>query len=543
MALRLRFRPLLLVAFAAAAGVGCGSESVNAPVEVDVQPPVMVWLVGPDEPVNPGEDIPLRFFAQDNVGIERVGIRVNGAFVLLGTWDLTQPLAQFTGIWNVPVPEGVRLDVPTTVTLIVFDKAGLTAEGEASVQLVDSRGPSARLDLGGLHGDGTIRSGETLDIYVNAADNQQLEYLGYDVAGMRDSVRASGIGDSHAFRLTVPPSWVLQRPAMRAWARDATGRVSGTNEREVQVYNWVDHPIVSIPVLADLSVRQVLWDPKRNTIYQLRSGEENARIEGVDLVTGVRIAPIPLPAGSFSLAFSGSGDSLAVAIRNERALGVVELLKPVRATTVVPLQYDGDPYRMPWAIQSSGAHFFVALSSGADFGRLLDVNLGTGAQVIRTDIDGGTQVPSEPILLALPGGRLFVGSTGYAYFGSDDRFLYSPETDRFTRTTKLGPLDPRYYVTSPSGRLMYWNDVFNAALDSLGHVPMRDWAYPNAVALTPDGEAVYQATNYGYQKIRVSDGLLLEQVKLPAKPLFLIAPDGNRLIAVAESAVMIVDLR
>jgi hypothetical protein len=80
---------------------------VSAPVDaVDSVPPVMVWLIGPDEPVNPGNSILVRFYAYDNVGIERLRLRVTGAFELEESIDLPEPLAQLTAVVNVPVPEG-----------------------------------------------------------------------------------------------------------------------------------------------------------------------------------------------------------------------------------------------------------------------------------------------------------------------------------------------------------------------------------------------------------------------------------------------------
>jgi hypothetical protein len=88
----------------------------------------------------------------------------------------------------------------------------------------------------------------------------------------------------------------------------------------------------------------------------------------------------------------------------------------------------------------------------------------------------------------------------------------------------------------------------SAALDSVANVITQDWSneYANAAAaaLSPDGLSVYLSTRYGYQKVRLSDGFLLEQVKLEMTPLYLFAvADGSRLIAVGESSVMVIDLR
>ena len=502
----------------------------------------MVWIIGPTEPVNPGDMFEIRFYAQDNVGISRLGLRVNGAFELADSIDLEAPLAQFTAVVNLRAPEGVRLDIPATVTLIVTDKGGHSAEKGTEVQFVDTGIPDVRLNLFGLRPDGTIHSGETLQIHVSATDNQQLGYLGFSVAGLRDSVPTSNLSDAHAFRLTVPSAWVRERQAVTAWARDAAGHGNGTFERQIPVYDFVEHPIQTVPVSADLSLEQVLWDPKRNAVYRLLAGVGTGRIDGINVLSATPLAPIPLPLAPNYFGYSVSTDSLVVAFWYERTLGVVDLLKPVRSTSLVPLQYDLELGRTPVAVQASGEHLFVALGSDRDYGRLMDVNLGTGAQVVRADLAGGTRLAPDAILLPLPDGRMLVSTEGR--YGIDERFLYSPVTDAFTRTSTLGSTNPRHFVTSPSGRFLIGTTVHNAALDSVAYVRTWDWSDPWAYALSPDGEALYQTTAYGYQKVRVSDGLLLEQVKLPSKARYLIAiPDGSRLIAVGHSAVMIVSLR
>jgi len=188
----------------------------------------------------------------------------------------------------------------------------------------------------------------------------------------------------------------------------------------------------------------------------------------------------------------------------------------------------------------------VALVNGL-YGRLLEVNFGTGAQVIRTDIDGGADVAWNPSLLRLPDGRLVIGperETGYV----QPRVIYSPTSDTFTATFRLRAVTPRQYSASPSGRFMMGNTIYGAALDSVANVITQDWSneYANAAAaaLSPDGLSVYLSTRYGYQKLRLSDGFLLEQVKLEMTPLYLFAvADGSRLIAVGESSVMVIDLR
>jgi hypothetical protein len=126
-----------------------------------------------------------------------------------------------------------------------------------------------------------------------------------------------------------------------------------------------------------------------------------------------------------------------------------------------------------------------------------------------------------------------------------DRVIYSP-SNSFTITRRLRAIKATQYSASPSGRFMMANTVFGTTMDSLATVSTQDWGGdgPGGGELSADGLSVYTPTLYGYQKVRVSDGLLLEQVKLGMTPVRLLATgDGGRLIVVGESVVKVVDVR
>jgi hypothetical protein len=94
---------------------------------------------------------------------------------------------------------------------------------------------------------------------------------------------------------------------------------------------------------------------------------------------------------------------------------------------------------------------------------------------------------------------------------------------------------------------MMGSTVFGAAFDSVTTVATDDWGSERnsgAFALSPDGQFVYLSTLYGYQKVRLSDGQVIEEVRMPNQPTYLFAAsDGTKLIAVTEKSVMTVDLR
>lgn len=202
-------------------------------------------------------------------------------------------------------------------------------------------------------------------------------------------------------------------------------------------------------------------------------------------------------------------------------------------------------------MHSAGGRVFVSLYHYSPLvtPRLAEVNIATGAYVIRTEADNIAGHLTELHLLGLADGRLVV--VPEAYLEPAERLLYSPGTDSFTRPAGLLKAWQSPFSVSPSGRSLMGSVVFDAALDSVAAVRgTQDWLAGGA-ALSADGTAVYLATKYGYTKMRLSDWTVLEQGKLPIPPVRLIAvPDGSRLIAVGvewtprrRSGVMIVDLR
>jgi hypothetical protein len=169
---------------------------------------------------------------------------------------------------------------------------------------------------------------------------------------------------------------------------------------------------------------------------------------------------------------------------------------------------------------------------------------------MRTDFDGSADIEADPSLFRLPDGRLYLTPPDSTYYNR--QYVYSPQTDRFVRTYGLTPARPGEFSASASGRFMLGNRVFVPELYTWAVVAAPDWRRPGA-ALTPDGNSVFLATEYGYAKFGVVTGQFPnEQVKLGTQPMsLLLVPDGSLLIAVGvlpgtnmgEYAVMFIDLR
>lgn len=553
----LRHRAFLLPVCAATALTACGSDKAAAPVPLDPAPEI-VRFEALASPLAPGDIIQFYVRFRDTVHVTRVILHIKNAFVVDDTFDFNPPQSMVAAIVPVVVPVHAVSGVPADAKLIITDSAGRVTSALGAALIRDFRPPWARLTLRGLRADQTIGTGDTLEAHIYASDNQLVSYIGYEVDGVRDSVAASGLGDSHDFLIAVRPSWRAARPVFRAWARDKAGNVStasSDNVRELPVYDWSERTAQTAPVAGYPYPAEMLWDTKRDAAYILRfdGGGTGERSDIVRVTSGGAETLVSLPQQALAFTFSGTGDSLIVPIPALNVLGIVDLRQPVPSLTLLPLQHQLGSHWWPLGAQVSGKHLFVSLVANFDQTRLLDIDLATGTQVIRSDLDGGPEAPPRSSLLRLADGRLLIcAESPSAYFQL--RFLYSPTSNSFTPTARLRAATPWQFSASPSGRFMLGDAVFDAALDSVAVVTSRDW-YPGvqrSAALSADGTAAYLATWYGYEKRRLSDGALLEQVKLGAGSNFLVAaPDGNKLIVLGalpgttsgEFALRIVDLR
>lgn len=539
--------PLVLAAAAWSAACSAASEP-TAPAE---RPPVLLQFYGPPGTVSPGDTVTFDFIVRDSVlGEKYLTLRFDGAFSDVYTFVVTTTEVVAAYYIRIRLPSRAEPLRTALATLIVTNEAGLSHHRTFSMPILDLRPPVAAVSLGGLRSDGTIGTGQPLNIHVIAGDNHRLQYIGYAGGGLRDSVPATSTGDSHTFRITVPAHWTEPRPIIRAWARDASSLASVDSEhsrREAPVYDWRNHPVATALLTSEPWLKGVLWDSTRSVLYVMRG----SRIEVVQ-PTGALETPIILPGPGSGFTFTASGDSLLVTLPGQRALGVIDLQSTARTTTLVPLLYDDDAGtpRLPETVAVSGPHVFVTLiTNGLHPSRLVDINLANGTQVIRDDFTT-SHIDGQPGLFRLPDGRVYLGPQVRI---AEPRFVYSPGTDRFARTHQLRAAAQSAFSASPSGRFMLGNTVFDAALNTYVVVERQDWKESSSWiptgALSPDGNSVFLATHYGIARFNLNSLYPVAQIKLDVQPLFMVAtPDGSKLIAVggvyntATVAVKIVDL-
>jgi hypothetical protein len=533
----------------ATAALACGSETPSEPNSADR--PVILQFYGPPGNVSPGDTVTFNFVLRDStLGKKYLTLRFDGALSHVYAFELDMDTFVWSGYVWVKLPAEAEPLKTTIATFIFTNEAGLSHQKTFSMPIWDIRRPEATLSFGGLRNDGTIGTGQALDLQITASDNHRLTYLGYSGGGLRDSVPATGAGDSHVFRVTVPAWWTEPRPLITVWARDASGNRSDVAGVSAPVFDWSDNPKVTVPFTAEPLLGGVLWDAKRQVAYLLRG----KRIEVVH-PTGTLGTPIIFAHVPFAMALTESGDSLVVTFPDEKALGVVDLLPAVRSASVVPLTYQNEvgKERWPRSVLVSGSHVFVTLVHSLYSAHLLDVNLGDATQTIRTDFDD-LGLDGDPGLFRLTDGRIYLASQARSY--SDARYLYSPATNRFMRNYALREAVESSFSTALSGRFMVANTVYEPSLDTYRVIETQDWkedmSWMPAAALSQDGLSVFLGTHYGIARFNLNSTLPSKQIRLETWTRFLLAtPDGNTLIAVGglpfsarnEQAVTFIDIR
>ena len=538
----------------ASAALACSSEKPFEPVGADR--PVVLQFYGPPGNVSPGDTVTFNFIVRDStLGKKFLTLRFDGALSRVYTFEFEMSEFVWSGYVWVKLPAEAQPLQNAVATLIFTNEAGLSHQKTFSISIWDVRRPEVTLALGGLRSDGTIGTGQSLDLQITASDNHRLTYIGYSGGGLRDSIPATGIGDSHVFRVTVPAWWIEPRPVITPWARDASGNLSQEPGRMAPVFDWHDYPKVTVPLSAEPPFMGILWDANRKVAYVLRG----KRIEIVS-PTGVLGTPVVFSSDPHAMALTESGDSLLVTLPAEKALGVVDLLPAVRFARVVPLTYQNEVgnERLPRSIGVSGEHVFVTLVHGLYSTHLLDVHLGAGTQTIRPDFDAALGLEGNPGLFRLSGGRLYLASESQ---GSSARYLYSPATDSFVRNYTLREAVGSgissalaSFSSALSGHVMIGNTVYEPDLATCRVIETQDWkedrSWMPGAALSQDGMSVFLGTDYGIARFNLNSIYPSKQIKLDTWTRFLLStPDGNTLIAAGgffsagDQAVTFVDIR
>jgi len=465
--------------------------------------------------------------------VDNSGAASGSGQVTAGTIDFQIPPCQYRG-----TASGTPPDAASGTVSCVAGSASFTGTWHAA-RGGDLAPPTVRATETAPAGDSSFVPGDTVQLDLDASDNQQLGWVGYRLGAPAlgsDSVVATGTHVTHTFAVATPANWTGD---LMVFARDAAGTPAQRDTALRVLFGYVRHPTHSVTLAA--RVRDMAFDATRHALYL--SQPDSQRVAVLSLASYTYGTPFAMPSVPAGLDLTRGGDSLLVALRRAAALAVVDLTQSSPSVDTLRLTFDESLGRGPDALRvvSNGKAIVALTCDGIGFGgAVLDYTLATRTSHVRTDAPYGGIVSCATVLarstdrtkLLLLIWDTCCPVTGAMYDAGSDAFVVQNGT--------VGATQP---PTSADGdRFLIGGTVFTSML-----VPVTTLV-PDAIlapwpptAISPDGVVVYVGdasgpgySGVGYAKVRVSDGAVLERVRLPAPATRLTAlPDGHTLIAEA----------
>jgi hypothetical protein len=386
-------------------------------------------------------------------------------------------------------------------------------------------------------GDSVYVPGDTIQIAVDADDNQQLAWVGYrigDPGRGSDSVPATGRHFSHTFAAPTAAPWSGD---IMVFARDADGTPVQIDSLLPTLTGYVRHPTHDFPLTAP--VTDIAYDAKRHVIYV--SQRDSQRVVALSLDTYTYGTSLAMPSFPSGVDVTPGGDSLLVALSRFASLGVVDLTQNPLVVDTIQLPFDTLRLLKALRIASNG-RALVSFKSLSGFDGALDYDLATGAAHLRTDVGIGGQA-WEPVVIARSPDRTKLVYVQTSLVPGVPAQVYNPASDAFGGT--VGTVDQSApSVGASTDRFLIGGTVYSSSLTPIKVVfpgsPVSRWP---VTAISTDGLYLYVADpgvpgapGPGYSKVRVSDGVVLERVRLPTPATRLTPlPDGHTLIAATDS--------
>jgi DNA-binding beta-propeller fold protein YncE len=411
--------------------------------------------------------------------------------------------------------------------------------------------PSAAGKVAGQDGDTIAVPGDTVRFVVSATDARRVAWIGYRVgppANLQDSLPATGKAFTGTLSATVRGAWV-GAPSVVVFARDSVGNLGQASLGGLRVLALVRRPTRVVPLTTATAGGELVFDPKRNVLYLAET--DSQRIAVISLESATALPSIPAPGKPVGLDLTLGGDSLVVALRRSGQLGFINLQLATPTMSTVALAFDTSTGRGPDKVRvlaNNQAIVSLTFNGGGFGGNVLSYNLSSGAQRKRTDIgyNGGLVTENVPLTPTSDRARMF--AMGGCCPGTI--WVYTAATDTFTGPTRAGELPYRASFNAAGNRYLTYRQLYDGNLNLLATLNPPGSGFFSTV-ISPDGGVAYFQTDYGYLKVHLPDGAVLEQVRLLATGAVSVLPDGNTLVARTDqpgfssptNRLFIVDLR
>jgi hypothetical protein len=533
-------------AFLVSATVQCGGTEVTRPgAETrDSTAPRLVSLTLPPPYSQLYRDsIPVSYTVEDASGVALVVIqREVWADNYSIAADTLRPNGERTVTRSVrlPPPGSTLRAASARVTLYAADIRGNAAVSDTSVSfaLPPSVGGTVRP---GMTGSPAV-PGDTVTIAIGASSKPALTWIGYRIGApvnLQDSVATSGELARHEFRVVVSRDWIRQGGiGVTGFARNAIDDV-GSTLILAEVLDATRRPSTRVPLPG--LVRDVAHDAKRGVLYL--SQPDSGRILVLSLTTLAFNAPIRIAGAPTGMDLTLGGDSLVVALRRGAAIGILNLV--TGAQSRIPVQVDARTGQGPDNLRiASNGRGILTLTHDAAFGAtggVLEYDVQFGTVLPRTDAGpAAASTQSSFITRSEDRSRVLIAIDA-SCCRTPASMVYDAARDGFV-TSDRGGYGPSVSSSARGDRFLLGPLLYDGSMK-----PIRQVGGPysgQSTVLSSTGSTAYFGTDYGYLAVRTADDSLVEHVVAgPSGWRLIITPDGERLISVGNTGLLIIQLR
>ena len=519
------------------------------PIPAGTGPPKFTTLTAtpPTGDIESGDTLTVTYAVSSPIGIWEATVDVRGACTISRVFP--EHLATTaTRTVSIVIPPQCLLGSALNVTARAYDAAGQGVETSlATLTLVDRTPPRASVWVDWLYPSSLgsyVLGGDSLLVTVSGSDNHALsaEFWQRQPAGAIDSLLTNLPAFGRQRTIPVPDS-TPGKVLMRAWSRDATGLVSDTAISpldSVRVVPSRSHAIRASAVIPEVGAMAVA--ERRGMVYAVVSNPPE--ILGISLQSMAVTATIPLPVAAGDIDVTPGDDSLVVTLPDRRAVGIIDLAAASPTVTMISLPSLAAG-NWPGRVRTlANGHVFVTVGGDPATQTLLELNLQTGVDRVRTDAGANGVV----------GPAVLERSYDHRIVAVDVRNAVPVRLQRYD----LG--------TDAFGSSLMHDAWFQPAIDGTGaHIALGTTVYDAAlrvgragespalgrglfpVALSFDGTTLYHSmAPFGLLRDSVASGQLVERTPLPFYVPYLlrVSSDGKMIIAYdsQNSRIAVIDL-
>ena len=531
-------RAIRLLALLAAFSVGACSHSGTEPKKA-APPVISEFSVTPNTNLQPGDAVTVSYVITSETGLVGSVVHASGSFTATDSLGHDGLLSVARTV-RLVIPGSAMLTAPLQITVDAYSQSGGHARAVATpITLIDRIPPTVSVRL--LSTNSYFVPNDSVSFAIDASDNGQLKWVGYQLGSVADSEMVNASTTSWTVKVALPPG-SNGSVSLTAFATDGGQQRSAGGPLSFNVINAVRRPVTSSITTAD--VKDVAYDAKRGVLYL--SQPSVPRIGVLSLATMTFGTPINATSVTAGLDLTLSGDTLLVSLRRAAQLGVIDLRQASPSITPVSLAVGNllNPGPDNLRVLSNSKAIITLTFDGSGYGgQVMEYDLTTGVAKLRTEVGYYGNV-TEAAPLARSADRKKMVMLIDDSCCPEGAQVYDAMTDTFSGMKgTVSTYFPSVSADGTGAEFLLANSVYRNDLSLAAQLSPSDFSY-GPTALSSDGTTAYLGTTFGYDKVRVSDGAVLERVVLPATPnRFLLLPDSQTLIAVGGGAVMAVDLR